>query len=195
MIIVNGDSFTSGEESSIAWPSLLPTDVVNLASPGASNDYMVRSTIQYINQLPDLDPDQVQVIIAWTTPNRIEISSKHLTPTSQQRYGKIVDSVFCDWDPVWAYQKFLTQVELLDSLLWHRDIKHAFISTFDIQTMAQACDLAVFARDRYLGWATEGIVEWMGDCPKGPNGHPLELGHQRIAEKVNEYIRDLGWLA
>jgi hypothetical protein len=28
------------------------------------------------------------------------------------------------------------------------------------------------------------MLEWMGDCPKGPGGHPLELGHARIADAI-----------
>jgi hypothetical protein len=46
----------------------------------------------------------------------------------------------------------------------------------------------------YLGWPFEGIYMWQGDCPRALLGHPLELGHKRIAEKINEHIRNLGWL-
>lgn len=192
MILVHGCSFTAGEESTVAWPSLLPHDTVNLAQPGVSNDYIVRSTVEYLNADEQLDISHV--IIAWTTPNRIELSGKHLTPTSGRKYGAQVDAVFADWDEDWAYRKFISQVEMMDSFLFHCDIPHIFVSTFDIQTRAQFTDLGHFANDRYLGWPNKGIVEWMGDCPKGPGGHPLELGHQRIAEKINEHIRNLGWL-
>ena len=47
----------------------------------------------------------------------------------------------------------------------------------------------------WMDWQSEGMIEWMGDCPKGPGGHPLTLGHQRIANKINEHIRNLGWLS
>ena len=50
-------------------------------------------------------------------------------------------------------------------------------------------------REYWFGHENDGMVEWMGDCPKGPGGHPLELGHQRIAKKINEHIRNLGWLS
>lgn len=186
MILVNGDSFTAGEESSIAWPDLIP-DSVNIAEPGCSNDYIMTSTVLYCqtNKKPD------HVIVAWTSPDRIDISGKHLTPTSQGRYGKkLVDAVFKDWDSQHARIRFLVQIDLLHSFLLSKNIPHLFVSTFDIQTWA---DGPVF--DEYFGWPKEGLVEWMGDCPKGPGGHPLEQGHQRIAEKINEHIRNLGWIS
>ena len=42
--------------------------------------------------------------------------------------------------------------------------------------------------NRYIGFPYEGMVEWAYDTPQGPNGHPLELGHKRIADKIAEYI-------
>jgi hypothetical protein len=47
----------------------------------------------------------------------------------------------------------------------------------------------------FVGWPNEAMVDWMGDCPKGPRGHPLELGHQRTAEHINEYIRNISWVS
>ena len=187
MILVNGCSFTSGEESPIAWPSLVQNSV-NIAVAGASNDYILRSTVDHVN---DSSNHQLKVIVAWTTPNRIEISNKHLTPTSNLRYGDaVVNEVFRDWDEEWAQKKFLTQVQLLHEFLYMRLVPHFFVSAFGIQTWAQGK-----TNLPWPGWPTEGLVEWMGDCPKGLGGHPLELGHQRIAEKINEHIRHLGWFS
>ena len=185
MILVNGDSFTAGEESPVAWPSLI-AGAVNIAEPGASNDHIVQSTVESIVRTR---PDHV--IIAWTSPNRISVSGKHLTPTSGARYGKtLVDAVFKDWDNVWARKKFLVQTQLLGSYLDRMRIPFVFVSTFDIQTWAPNITM-----NNWMGWPREGMVEWMGDCPKGPGGHPLELGHQRIAERINEHIRHLGWVS
>ena len=186
MILVNGCSFTSGEESPIAWPSLVP-NAVNIATPGASNDHIMSSTVFYIQTQPPPD----YIIVAWTSPDRIDISGKRLTPTSQDKYGAtLVDEVFKDWNSNWARIKFLTQVDLLHGFLESKNIPHIFVNTFDIQMWADGP-----MGDFYLGWPKEGIVEWMGDCPKGPGGHPMEAGHQRIAEKINEHIRHLGWIS
>jgi hypothetical protein len=49
--------------------------------------------------------------------------------------------------------------------------------------------------ETFLGWPNEQFVEWTYGCPQGPNGHFLEEGHQRVAEKINEHIRNLGWVS
>ncbi len=189
MILVNGDSFTTGEESTIAWPKLIP-NTVNIAQAGASNDYICRTTVSYIeNRSNKVDA----VIIAWTSPNRIEIAHRHLTPTSQRRYGNIVNEIYSEWNDWWAGNKFVTQVKMMEGYLRMQKIPFLFLSTFDIQQIDWK-DVYNMPEE-YLGWPDEGIVEWMGDCPKGPGGHPLEQGHIKIALKINEHIRNLGWLS
>jgi len=185
MILVNGDSFTYGEELDYkrdAWPFQRTNNVINIASPGNSNDAIIKSTVQWIENNANLKIFK-HAIIAWTTPHRIEVNGKHLTPTSHKRYGSICDQVFLDWNETWAIEKFYTQVVLLDAYLSSKKIDSLFIRTFDVP-------------DSKIGnWMPGSIVEWMGDCPKGPGGHPLELGHKRIADKVYEHIRSLGWLS
>ncbi len=178
MILVNGDSFTYGEESPIAWPNLI-ANTVNIAESGYSNDAIVRTTV---NTVESCLLAVEYAIIAWTTPNRIEVNGQHLTPHSHRKYGSICDYVFLDWDETWARTKFHTQVVLLDAYLKSKSIPYVFIRTFDVPDTTTG------------NWLSGSIVEWMGDCPKGPGGHPLELGHERIAKHVNEHIRNLGWL-
>jgi hypothetical protein len=181
MILINGDSFTAGDElldRFKAWPYSLPHNVTNVAQPGFSNDAIVRTTVKAIDYR-----HYDYAIIAWTTPHRIEINGQHLTPTSHKRYGSICDLVFLDWDEKLAIEKFHTQVALLDSYLRDKKIPYIFVRTFDVP-------------DSSIGnWVDGQMVEWMGDCVKGPGGHPLELGHQRIADKIYEHIRNLGWIS
>ena len=178
MILVNGDSFTYGEESSIAWANLIP-NTVNIAESGYSNDAIVRTTV---NSIESCLLSVEYVIVAWTTPNRIEVNGQHLTPHSHRKYGSICDYVFLDWNEQWANSKFNTQVLLLDAHIKSKNIPYVFIRTFDVPDTTAG------------NWMPGSIVEWMGDCPKGPGGHPLELGQVRIAEHVEKYIRNLGWL-
>lgn len=183
MILVVGDSFTYGEELNNryhAWPWAIntPDAVYNLAQPGYSNDAIVRTTVDFIEQT-----DIQSVIIAWTTPHRIEVNEQHLTPTSHRKYGSICDQVFLDWQEDWAVNKFYTQVALLNGYLKSKGISYVFVRTFDVPN----CNIGP--------WIEGSMVEWMGDCPKGPGGHPLELGHQRIAEHINEHIRNIGWIS
>jgi hypothetical protein len=182
MILVSGDSFTFGEElpdSNSAWPWHLDyKKVVSSAQPGYGNDAIVNSVVTVIEANP-VD----YVIVAWTTPHRIEVNGKHLTPSSHRKYGSICDYVFLDWDEEWAVKKFHNQVALLTGYLKSKNIPSVFVKTFEVP-------------DSTVGnWVTGSMVEWMGDCPKGPDGHPLELGHKRIAKHINEHIRNIGWLS
>jgi lysophospholipase L1-like esterase len=183
-LLVVGDSFTYGEElddRSQAWPYMLnyQQGIYNKAQPGYSNDAIVNSTVAILEQHPTVE----HVIVAWTTPHRIEVNGKHLTPTSHLRYGSICDHVFLDWDESWAISRFFTQAAVLNGYLKSKQVNYLFVKTFDVPDC------------RTGNWLDGQMVEWMGDCPKGPGGHPLELGHQRIAERINEHIRHLGWLS
>ena len=115
-----------------------------------------------------------------------------MTPSSQRKYGDIVDRVFVDWNDWWANNKFITQVKMMEVYLRMHKIPFLFVSTFDIQ---QILINDIKMPSEYLGWPNEGLVEWMGDCAKGPGGHPLEQGHIKIALKINEHIRNLGWVS
>ena len=44
--------------------------------------------------------------------------------------------------------------------------------------------------ERYVGWPHEGLQEWYRDAPLAPGGHPLELGHRKIADEIAKYIRN-----
>jgi hypothetical protein len=39
------------------------------------------------------------------------------------------------------------------------------------------------------------MMEWTYETPQGPGGHFLEQGHVIVADKINEYIRHLGWVS
>ena len=41
----------------------------------------------------------------------------------------------------------------------------------------------------YPGWPHTGLSDWPLDAATGPGGHPLELGHERIANELKKYIR------
>ena len=40
-----------------------------------------------------------------------------------------------------------------------------------------------------------GMIEWAEGCKKGPNGHFLEKGHQIVADRIYEHIRNLSWIS
>lgn len=209
-LLTIGDSFTYGLEledpGRHAWPVLLGeklnAELVNISVGGASNNMMFRECVE---QLCENRFDIV--IVSWTDPSRIEIS-RHDRPFSVNYSSRMLDLV--PWiedyyrynhNDELSYRHTLTMMLALQSFLEQRNQRYLFASAFGIQDLNQQF-LTKYKKicsqiniTNYLGWPSNGMVEWMGDCPKGPGGHPLELGHQRIAGRINEHIRNLGWIS
>jgi len=167
MLVTVGDSFTYGTElvdTSLAWPyqlgSRLDMPVINLAQPGASNDFIVRTTV---NAIDEYDP--TLVIVAFTTPNRFERNWEHFTPTKTPQQ-------FSDWNNEWAEDKFHTQVRMLESYI---KCENYFLGPWD-------CDISYCLN--YIGT----LVEMCEGFDKGLGGHPLIQGHTAIARTISEII-------
>jgi hypothetical protein len=47
----------------------------------------------------------------------------------------------------------------------------------------------------FIGWPGETMVEWVVPCQYGSHGHFLDDGHKKVADKIYEYIRNIGWVA
>jgi hypothetical protein len=100
----------------------------------------------------------------------------------------------------WAYKNWLRQIILVQSFLKQYDHPYIMLQSHITQELnRQFVDQAQLLKSqidltKFIGWPYEGMVEWAYDCPVGPMGHPLQLGHQRIAEKINEHVKSLGWV-
>jgi lysophospholipase L1-like esterase len=199
-----GDSFTYGEElpdpAAQAWPALLSKklgyDLVNRGKPGRGNNYVVKDVIK---QIPKLKPDLV--IIAWTSCGRMEFADRYsvydIWPGTARRFERpyphrdiIIKYITSYNNELHQYKSWLRSVILLQDFLKLRNINYKFVSTFDNHILnekyAKASQeyIELIDTNKFIGWPDYGIVEWMADCPKGPGGHPLELGHTRIADEI-----------
>ena len=207
MILTVGDSFTYGEElanrTTDAWPYVLSRmqkqEVTNLGKGGASNQYIIRTVIEETaKQQFDL------VIVGWSDVSRIETYT-YGKPVCIGHYGKrnipwVSDYYKHSYDTKFSFQTWFTQILGLQQYLISINQPYLFVNVAGLQGHYHdyKSDFVYlwnkYQVDNYPGWPSDGMLEWQGDCPKGPGGHPLELGHERIAEKINEYIRNLGWL-
>ncbi len=167
MLVTIGDSFTYGTELSnteFAWPyqlaARLGMNCVNLAQPGASNDFIVRTAV---NSIDEYNPQLL--IVAFTTPNRFELNAEHFTPTKTPQQ-------FVDWNDDWALEKFHTQVKLLENYI---TCENYFIGPWDVD---------ISYASNYIGT----LVEMCEGFDKGPGGHPLIQGHTAIAKTISEVI-------
>jgi len=168
-----GDSFTYGDElddPKHAWPyvlgDLLGYRVDNLARNGASNDYILQTTVQYLEtNSPDL------IIVGWTTPDRIDIGGK----TATVNHDPVV---FKRWNTDWAIKKLQTQIVTMEKYIL-KDFTRYHCCTWIDQDYFQNLD-------NYLG----RFVEWVYGTPHGPAGHPLQQGHERIAHEIAKCFQD-----
>jgi len=213
MILTVGDSFTYGEEldnrESLAWPYLLAnamgTTVLNLGQGGASNDYIFRTAIEETTKCKfDL------VIVGWAEFSRMEVwfNNKPVSVTAQSRWAQVGSFSWLhnfykyNYNDQHAYKVTACKMLALQEYFKSIDQRYIFCNVAGLRPRLYAeyknemlsiwnkIDTRFFA-----GWPHEGMLEWQGDCNKGPGGHPLELGHKRIEEKLYEHIRNLGWLS
>ena len=47
-----------------------------------------------------------------------------------------------------------------------------------------------FNEQNFIGWPDTSLMEMMGNCIKGPRGHPLEEGHRKIADVIFSSLQD-----
>jgi len=210
-----GDSFTYGEElkdRNSAWPhvlgNLIEHYVVNEGKRGTGNHWCVKRTINAAIDI-ELKPDLV--VVAWTSCGRQEFNDQHgpftiwsgcsehaywLHPDQASDVDRKKISRWLNWhsEPVYEFRNWIRQVILLQSFLKQCNIQYRFVNTFDNfelmhQLNHQAHDLIdMIDTTMFVGWPDQQMVEIMNDAPKGPGGHPLELGHQRIAEAIYETL-------
>jgi hypothetical protein len=211
-LLTVGDSFTYGEElvdKQMAWPfrlaDKLNCEVTNLAKPGGGNSRMVRYVIENVNSF-DL------VIIAWSHFARIELADENgfydLWPGCRylphKEYSpwrkEIIDYITRHYNDEYLYNQYLINIILLQSYLLANNKKYIMLDAFhnnlpyaramaDINLKKQIDPLF------YISWPNESLMDWTNNTPRGPGGHFLEEGHQKVSEKLNEHIRHLGWVS
>jgi hypothetical protein len=217
-ILAVGCSFTYGLElpdappstfyigkpaSDFAYPALvaqtLGAELTNLSLPGGSNSRIFRLALDNsVKEKYDL------IICGWTGLGRLDIcyEDKDFPVTSQSKWLSkdfpwINEYYKNHYNLAHDYQVWITQLIALQNHFKLLNQRYIFLNMYQMlhteskqfQHLTDMIDTT-----NYPGWPKLAMVDWMGDCAKGPGGHPLELGHQRIAERINEHIRHLGWL-
>ena len=216
-LLAVGDSFTYGEEladRNFAWPYLLGkklnSEITNLGKPGAGNTKILRNTVEHAS-------DYDIVIVAWSHFARIEMADEHgiydIWPGSTGNLFKdeltyrrdLLNYINRHHDDLYLYSQQLIRVILLQNYLKQTNKKYimldAFTECYDPTSPREKMRLLVPQLANqidpmyYLGWPNETMMEWTYRTPQGPDGHFLEQGHQRVADKIYEHIRYLGWVS
>lgn len=213
-LLTVGDSFTYGDEladpAKSSWPvivsNLFDMKLTNLGIPGRGNTRMVRAVVENSNQFD-------AVIIAWSHFDRIEIADEidvfdiwpgRINVPNKYQYPwrvTVTDYYSRHHDDDYLYRQYLLNVILVQSYLKLNNKPYLMFDVFGNHQDPRRYDtknkdlLNQIDTQYFVGWPNEAMVDWMGDCPVGPRGHPLELGHQRTAEHINEHIRNIGWVS
>lgn len=213
------------QREQFAYPYLLKEqlgfdEIVNLGLPGGSSDYVFRTVIETLIS----DPEGFDLVsISWPEQSRFEAIHNHPdfvpTPTEPhikpsvcliRKPGKASPRKEPDWvqdyykysyDIAWGFRKQFNQILALQGFLKSRNQRYIMFNVAGLQ--GHYDQYSEFLKNQFrevdkeffIGWPKNGILEFQGDCPKGSGGHPLELGHERIAKVINEHIRNLRWFS
>jgi lysophospholipase L1-like esterase len=215
MIYAIGDSFTYGDElesQDKAWPAVLSQlinkPVVNKGRPASGNTRIVKRAI-------DAVIDQAKmIIIGWSDCNRQEFADdigiydiwagrnyqafQLQDPTHRINLIKYMTAYDT---PKYYYADWLRKIILVQSLCKLHNIPCVMFiacgANFShkqyhqkFNKLVDTIDHTIFVDDMFTS-----VGEWCYGTPHGPNGHPLEQGHQIIANKIYEHIRNLGWVS
>ena len=212
-LLTLGDSFTYGEELSDlnnAWPYILGQkinyEVTNLGNPASSNDRIIRLLLEHlIENCKQTD----LVVIGWSLLGRAELADElgyyDIWPGAGRYYGdhrsQIVKYISAYHSREAYFRKYLQQIILVQEFLKHRSIKYVML---DVLTNDYYRKQHKFAWDNYesqidkinyIDFNNSGMCEWTSHTLKGERGHFLEEGHQIVANRIYEHIRNLGWVS
>lgn len=199
-----GDSFTYGEElpdpATQSWPALLAKqlgyDLVNRGRPGCGNSYIVKTAIK---EIPILKPDLV--IVAWTSCGRMEFADNNsvydIWPGCNRRFEQpypyrdtLIKYITAYNNEIHQYRNWLRSMILLQDFLKLRNINYKFVSAFDSHALNEKYMnhsreyVSLIDTTNFIGWPSDGMVEWAYGCDVGPRDHPLEEGHLKISEAI-----------
>lgn len=207
-LLTIGDSFTYGEELSDltqAWPNLLAVELgytlTNMGMPGTGNTSMVRNIVSYALEY-DL------IVIAWSHFARSEFADTQgiydTWPGSNVQWVSaelvrdrqhIVNYVNRYANDDYLYNQYLVNIILVQNYLKNHKKNYIMLNAFGNADkgnksfeLEQQIDM-----ESYIGWKKETMQEWTKDCPRGDRGHFLDDGHQIVARKINEHIRNIIW--
>ena len=210
MIHAIGDSFTYGDElesQDKAWPAelskLIDKSVVNKGRPATGNTRMVKRAIDAVIDQAEM------VIIGWSDCNRQEFADeigiydiwagrnyRSFQQDSTHRINLIKYLTAYD-TPEYYYADWLRKIITVQGLCkLHKIPCIMFIACgahcshrqhhTKFQKLIDQIDTSMFVDTMFTS-----VAEWCYGTSYGPYGHPLEAGHEIIANKIYEHIRNI----
>jgi hypothetical protein len=211
MIYAIGDSFTYGDELESrdkAWPAvlseLIDKPVVNKGRPATGNTRIVKRAIDAVIDQAEM------IIVGWSDCNRQEFADdigvydiwagrnyqalQLVDPTHRVNLIKYMTAYDT---PEYYYADWLRKIILVQSFCKLHNIPcimfiacgaHISHQRYyqKFQHLVDQIDTSMFVDSMF-----NSVAEWCYGTPYGPNGHPLENGHEIIANKIHDHIRNI----
>ena len=211
-LLAVGDSFTRGDELEdldLAWPKVLGNKigyhVTNLAQSGGANQRIVREIVTNVNNY-DL------FVIGWSMFDRLELCddagifeswpAKRCAHMSRSMNRRDFDKWYTlNFNDDYLYREYLIDIIATQSILELHNKPYIMIDAFGNHLWPQRFTdankdlISRIHTDHFVGWPDASMQEIAGDCEYGPIGHFLQVGHERVADKIYEYIRNFGWVS
>jgi hypothetical protein len=205
-LLTVGDSFTYGDELTDqfqAWPNrladLLGYEVNNMGQSGCSNVSILRRTLEELAvNYYDL------LVVGWTSPGRIEWKDDigiayDIWPgySPDTKFFKdhpwrvdFLNFISQHHNSAYLYQQYLIQVIALQSYCKANAIEYRMINVRhndyyrNVGNEPHKQLAKQIHADKFIGWDEFGMIELTAQFPKGKNNHPLQAGHERIANEI-----------
>lgn len=209
-LLTVGDSFTYGEELSdptSAWPMVLGTKlgytINNMAKPGSGNSRMVRYVVEN-------GKDSDLIIVAWSHFARTEVADENgfydlwpgCSPVPHKQHSPwrsdLIEYYSRHYNDDYLYRQHLLNVILLQSYLYKNNKRYLMLNTFgnhQYRKQSRHLDLLDQIDSTYfVGWPDQSMMEWTYGCEQGLNGHFLDKGHLKVAERIYQHMEQLAWV-
>lgn len=212
-VLTVGDSFTYGDELADrrqAWPTVLESKfnctVTNLAQPGVGNRHIVRTLVENAAAYD-------VVIIAWSHFARMEFADEYgvydtwpghrgiLFKGDLAHRRQIMEYVTRYHSDEYLYKQYLLDIVLVQNYLLQLDKRYIMLDAYGNNISLRWAVEYKQIREQiihknFIGWAAgKSMSEWTYGTEQGPGGHFLEAGHLKVADKIDEHIRRLGWVS
>lgn len=205
-LVTAGCSFTVGQgladPPAQSWPTLLADklnlECVNLAEKGAGNEYISNSVLEYSLNHSTRD---CFFILAYSEYVRIDFCKRsdkntriHLTPHST-RWPNIRDAIYPEFvNDEYFFKKFLLNIIKMQSYFKLNNIDYMMVSAItevdpkfyqqsDIRNLINCIDINKYKNFDEINFNAIIFPDGMQ-----PDGHPNEIGHQKIADTLKDWI-------
>lgn len=194
---VNTEQILPMGPSQLAWPQLVATalgqDVENLSQVGGSNQRIHRLAVSQ-----SLEKSYSLIICAWTTVTRFEVAyrGQSCPVTAGNPKWDWVKNYYADhYDENLEIDRFYANLLTLQSFFKQRNQPYLFVRAlsdnlkFQKPIVKQMSSLVDQSHCEFWNESMSAFCK-KAKVPFGPGSHFLEQGHQLIADRIVNFLKD-----